>query len=187
MRKSTLGACVVALLMLATMVGSSLAQSATPASTTSTTSSVTSCVSTTPDQNLHVVRSYITAVLQGDQKTAAALLAPNYQSDLSSSQVQVPNTAGSPNQLQNIKIAQQADVRVLNIIAQNDWVALEMQFDLSGANLQFKGVDVSKLAPVHVIAFIRVECGQIAEGHYASDVLRALAQQGFQIVPPGGQ
>jgi len=183
MRKNALAACAAVLLMTFTMVGSSLAQSATPASTTA---SATTCATTTPEENLHIVRSYIAAVKAGDKQTADSLLADNFQSDLSTKLIEVPNKPGNADELQNIGVVAQANPQILNAIAQNDWVAIEMQFTLSGSNLNLTGANASKTSTVDVMAFVRIECGEIAEAHFASDVLEALAEQGFQIVPPGG-
>jgi ketosteroid isomerase-like protein len=161
-----------------TMVGSSLAQDATPAPETD-------CPTTTAEDNLGIVQSYFDAVMAGDVETADSLLHEDFQHDLSTDMIEVPNEAGNADEFERIDVAAEANAQIVNMIAQDDWVAIEMTFDLSGSHLEVEGVDVSAVGQVDVMVFVRIECGTIAEAHFATDVLRALLQQGFEVVPPG--
>jgi ketosteroid isomerase-like protein len=176
MLRKALAAATATLLGITMMATGSVAQDATPP---------TECPTTTAEENRQIVQQYFDAVVASDRETAASLLAEDFQHDLSTEQLQVPNEPGTDDELENIELAAEVNHEVIAMIAENDWVAVDWQFDLSGEHLEFEGVDASQVATVDVMMFIRIECGQIAEANFTSNVLRALLAHGFEVVPPG--
>jgi len=174
MLRKALGAATAALLGITMMATGSTAQDA-----------ATPCPTTTAEENLQIVQQYFDAVESGDLETADSLLSDDYQHDLSTDLLEVPNAPGNDDELERISIAAEVNHEVVNTIAQNDWVAIEWRFDLLGSHLEIEGVDLSAAGEVDVMAFVRIECGEIVEAHFASNILRALLAHGFEILPPG--
>lgn len=179
MIKKTLGAVAAALLGVSMLTAGGFAQDATPSG------SPGACPTTTADENVQIVQQYIDAVKAGDSETADALLSDDFQHDLSTDLIDVPNSAGNADELENIDIASEVNAEVVAIVAQNDWVAMEWTFDITGEYLDMGDIDPSQAGSVDVMTFVRIECGTIAEAHFASDALRALLELGFEVVPPG--
>jgi ketosteroid isomerase-like protein len=173
MLRKTLGAAAAALLAITMMATSSVAQDATPPA---------ACPTTTAEENRQIIEQYFDAVMAGDRETAASLIAEDFQHNLSTDLMEVPSDIG---ELENIDIAAEANAEVIAVVAEDDWVAVDWQYELSGANLEFAGVDATQAGTVEVMTFIRIECGQIAEARFTSNVLRALLELGFEVLPPG--
>jgi predicted SnoaL-like aldol condensation-catalyzing enzyme len=175
MLRKTLGAAAAALLAITMMTTGSVAQdAATPAG---------ECPTTTAEGNRQIVQQYVDAVVSGDVETADALLSDDYQHDLAEL-LDVPNEPGTADELENIELAAEANLEVVAMIAEGDWVAVDFNFDIRGEHLEFEGLDASQVGTVDVMTFIRIECGEIAEARFATNILRALLQHGFEVHPP---
>ncbi len=179
MIKKTLGAVAAALLGVSMLTAGGFAQDSTPSG------SPGSCQTTTADENVQIVQQYLDAVKAGDTDAADALLSDDFQHDLSTDMIDVPNEPGNADELERIDMASEANPEVVAMIAQNDWVAVEWMFDITGENVDLGDIDPSQAGKIDVMTFIRIECGMIAEAHFASDALGALLNLGFEVMPPG--
>ena len=180
MIKKTLGAVAAALLGVSMLTAGGFAQDSTPSG------SPGACPTTTADENVQIVQQYLDAVKAGDADTADALLADDFQHDLSTDLIDVPNAPGNADELRaNRHRFRRRIPKSSPSIAQNDWVAIEWQFDITGEFLDLGDIDPSQAGSVDVMTFVRIDCGMIAEAHFASDALRALLELGFEVVPPG--
>ncbi len=178
MLKKTLGAVAAVLLGITTMATGGGAQDATPAS---------DCPTTTAEENVQIVEQYFDAVLAGDTETADSLLHDDFQHDLSMEGAEVPNEAGNADELENIDVAADVNHEVVRIIAQDDWVAIDMEFDLTGAHLELDESMHEQSARVEAMVMARVECGQIAEASFTTNMLETLLAHGYELLPPGGE
>ena len=176
MVKKTLGAGAAALLGIAMMASGSVAQDATPAA---------ECPTTSAEENTQIVEQYFEAVLAGDGETADSLLHDDLQHDLSMAGAEVPNEAGNADELENIDLAAEVSHEVVRTIAQDDWVAVDMEFDLSGAHLELDESMHDQSARVEVMLMAQVECGQIADVSFTTNTLEVLLAHGYEIHPPG--
>lgn len=179
MIKKTLGAAAAALLGVSMLTAGGFAQDSTPSG------SPGSCPTTTADENVQIVQDYMDAVKAGDADTADALLSDDFQHDLSTDLIDVPNEPGNADELERMDIAADVNAEVIAVVAQNDWVAIEWTFDITGEHIDLGDIDPSQAGSVDVMTFVRIECGEIAEAHFASDALRALLELGFEVTPPG--
>jgi hypothetical protein len=174
MLRKTLGAAAAALLGISMMATGSGAQDATPAS---------ECPTTTAEENVQIVEQYFDAVLAGDAETAASLLHEDFQHDLSMPGAEVPHDPSFA--LENIDIAGEVNHEVVRILAQDDWVAIDMEFDLTGEHLELDEALHDQSARIDTVVMAQIECGQIAEAHFTSNLLRVLLEHGFEVHPPG--
>lgn len=175
MVKKSAGAAFAALLGLSLFGSTVFAQEASP---------VTDCAVTSPEDNVTIVNDYFAAVSAGDAATADNLLHDDFVHDLSSDGVEVPNEPGNADELSSDNMATAADSNYVidNVIASGDWVAVEYSFDVAGAAVT--GADPAATAHVEAMAFVRIECGMIAEAHFEFDSLGLLLQLGFEVTPP---
>lgn len=173
MLRKTLGAASAALLGFALLTTGSIAQDATPAA---------DCATTTSEENVEIVQQYIDAVVVGDSATADGLLSDDFIQDLSLPGAEVANDPGNADELSNIGDASTANAEVVHILGQDDWVVVDMEFDLTGEDLGLAAADQS--ARVEVVALVRIECGMIAEAQFTTNLLEALLAHGYDLVPP---
>jgi ketosteroid isomerase-like protein len=171
--RKTLSAAFAALLGFSLLSVVTLAQDATPAG---------DCAVTTPEENVGIVQGYIDAVLAGDTAAADALLHDDFVHDLSMEGAEVPNEPGNADELANVDIAAGVNFQLVKTLAQADWVAADMEFDLSGENLGLAAAD--QVARVEVVVLLRIECGTIAEAQFTTSLLEALLSLGYELTPP---
>jgi ketosteroid isomerase-like protein len=175
MVKKSAAAAFAAVLGLSLFGSIALAQDASPAA---------DCAVTSPEDNIQIVTDYFTAVTAGDVGAADDLLHDDFVHDLSSDGVEVTNEPGNADELSedNVAAAGSANIVIDATVAQNDWVAVEYSFDVAGSSIE--GADAAATAHVEAMAFVRVECGMIAEAHFEFDSLGLLLQLGFEVTPP---
>lgn len=173
MLRKTLGAVSAALLGFTLLSAGSIAQDATPAA---------DCAPTTAEENVQIVEQYVDAVLAGDSETADSLLHEDFTHDLSMEGAEVPNAPGNADELDNIGGAALANAEIVHILGQDDWVVVDMEFDLTGENLGLANAEQS--ARVEVVALIRIDCGMIAEAQFTTNLLEALLAHGYELTPP---
>jgi len=171
--RKTLGAAAAALLGFTLLSAGSIAQDATPAG---------DCATTSTEENVQIVQQYFDAVAAGDTATADSLLDDDFQHDLSMPGADVPNDPGNTDELAGIGDAASANHEIVHILGQDDWVVVDFEFDLTGANLGLANAD--QTARVEVVALIRIECGMIAEAQFTTNLLEALLAHGYDLVPP---
>jgi hypothetical protein len=171
--RKTLSAVSAALFGFILLSAGSIAQDATPAA---------DCAPTTAEENVQIVERYVDAVLTGDVETADSLLHEDFQHDLSMEGAEVPNESGNADELENIGIVADVNHEVVRTVAQDDWVVVDMEFDLSGENLGLANAD--QTARVEVVALVRIECGMIAEAQFTTNLLEALLAHGYELTPP---
>lgn len=171
MLRKTVGVLLALLLSSTLLVTTSSAQEASPVSGDCPTAD-------------SVASAFFDAVVVGDLETADSLMRDDFVHDLSSDGVEVPNEPGNADELsqEGMGILAESDFVIDAMIAQDDWVAIEFSFSVSGANVQ--GADPEATATVEGMTFLRVECGEIAEAHFEYDTLGLLLQLGFEVEPP---
>ncbi len=173
MLKKTLGAVATALLGLTLLTTGSVAQDASPAA----------CAETSEDENLALVQQYFDAVLSGDTETADSLLSDDFEHNLSVEGAEVPNAPGNADELENIGIASEANVEITHSIAQDDWVAVYFNFDVTAENVE--GATEGTTSNINAMAMVRIDCGMISEALFEFDALELLQELGYEIVPAG--
>lgn len=172
-KKSAAAVCTAVLgISLFGFVG--FAQDATPVA-----SPVIDCPTTTSEENTQIVNDYIDAALAGDFEAADALLADDHTHDHEVEGVEVPQDFLTE---ENLAAAAESNHTVDAIIAQDDLVAVEFTFEVSGEDVE--GADPAAVATVEGIAFVRIECGEIAESRIEFDSLGLLLQLGYEVTPP---
>ncbi len=176
-RKSA-GAVSVALLGFSLLGSVAFAQDASPAA---------DCVAGTPEENTQIVTDFFEAVLGGDLETADTLLADDFEHDLSSDGIEVPNEAGNADELteEGLAILAESNHTIEATVAEGDWVAIEYLFDVPGSSVD--GADPEAVATVEAMTFVRVECGAIAEARFEIDALGMMLQLGFEVTPPAAE
>jgi ketosteroid isomerase-like protein len=173
--KKTLGAVAAALVGISMATAGAMAQDASPTS---------DCPATSPEENTTIVTDYFAAVSAGEVAVADDLLHDDFVHDLSSDGVDVPNEPGNADELSegNLTAAAESNIVIDATVAQGDWVAVEYSFDVAGSAIE--GADPAATATVEAMAFLRIDCGMIAEAHFEFDSLGLLLQLGFEVTPP---
>lgn len=176
MVRKTLGAFLAALLGIAMMTTGIVAQDATPEG---------DCPATTPEENLQILEDYFDAVIAGDVEAAEALLHDDFSHNLEHPDVpESANEPGNEDELENIDHAADVNHEVTHSVAQNDWVAVYMSFEVSGEHIE--GADPEMTATTTAMAMAQIECGMIADAHVEFNALDLLHQFGWEINPPAG-
>lgn len=178
MLRKSYTAAAAALLGIVMMTTGSFAQDATP---------VANCPASSAEENSQIVERYVEAVMAGDVETADSLLHDDFQHDLSMPGAEVPNEPGNADELENIAIAANVNAEIVRVIAQDDWVAIDMEFDVTGEHLNLDASLHDQSARAEVVVLARIECGLIAEAHFTTSLLEVLLAHGYELVPPGGE
>lgn len=174
MLKKTLSAVGAALVGISMLTAGGLAQDATPAG---------DCAAGSAEENIQIVQQYFDAVLSGDQEAADALLSDEFEHNLSVEGAEVPNDPANADELENVGIVSESNVQITHTVAQDDWVAVYMTFDVTAENVE--GATEGTTSTIGAMAMVRIDCGMITEALFEFDALELLQDLGFEIVPAG--
>jgi ketosteroid isomerase-like protein len=139
------------------------------------------CPTTTPEENLTIVETYLAALDSGDEAAIDAALHDEFSHNLSRGGMEVPNEPGNADELQQFGDAGGSEVAftVDDIFGSGDRVAVRYSFDVAPEAV----ADSTATDPViaTAIAIVRIECGAIREMWVETDAATLLMGHGYTI------